>query len=322
MSLNPTSFRICGTGHAVPAFELTNEALTRMVETSDEWIVSRTGIQSRRIITDESLLDLATKAAQNALLQARISVDELDLIICATMQADTVTPSLACMVQKRLGALCPAFDVNAACTGFIYALDVAAGYFARGRVQKVLVIAAECLSKHVDWEDRSTCVLFGDGAGAAVLAAGEGLLSITLTSDGNDEALVIPGTPGGFPCAKEEGKKQTLHMNGQEIYRFAVNAIARDVDQVLREAGVRPEEVKMLFLHQANRRILDTAAQKLGMPPEKVAANIGQYGNTSAASIPILLDEKNRAGEIQQGDVIVLCAFGGGLTTGAAVIRW
>ena len=316
------NFKIAGTGAALPENEVTNEALTRLVDTSDEWIQSRTGIKSRRVINGESLLDLAADAAKKALLMAKAAIGEIDLIICATMQADTVTPSLACMVQKRLGAVCPAFDINAACTGFVYALDVAAGYFARGRAKKALVIAAECLSKHVDWEDRGTCVLFGDGAGAVVLEEGDCLLSTTLTADGNDEALVIAGTQARYPGVKTESKKQAIHMNGQEIYKFAVNAITRDVKKVLNEAQIKVEDVKCFFFHQANLRILEAAAQKLGVAFEKLAVNIQNVGNTSAASIPILLDEVTRAGTLQKGDVIVLCAFGGGLTTGAACIRW
>ena len=316
------NFNITGTGAALPENEVTNAALTRLVDTSDEWIQSRTGIKSRRVMNEESLLDLAANAAKKALSMADVAIEEIDLIICATMQADTITPSLACMVQKRLGLVCPAFDINAACTGFIYALDAAAGYFARGRAKKALVIAAECLSKHVDWEDRATCVLFGDGAGAAVLEAGEGLLSTAMTADGNDKALVIAGTQSRYPGVQYENKKPVIHMNGQEIYKFAVNAIVRDVKRVLDEAKVKVEDVKCFFFHQANLRILETAAQKLGVAFEKLAVNIQRVGNTSAASIPILLDEVNRAGQLQKGDVIVLCAFGGGLTTGAACIRW
>lgn len=322
MALHFANFRISGTGSALPAHELTNEALTHLVDTSDEWIMSRTGIRSRRVMTDETLLDLAAGAAGRALLQAGVAARDLDLILCATMQADTVTPSLACMVGRQLGASCPALDVNAACTGFLYALDVAAGYFARGRAQRVLVVAAECLSKHVDWGDRATCVLFGDGAGAAVLTAGEGLRAIALTAEGNDEALAIPGTQGGFPGARKGGRRQVVRMNGQEIYRFAVNAIARDVDRVLSEAAVAAGEVRWFLFHQANRRILEAAAQKLRVPLEKLATNIERCGNTSAASIPILLDEVNRAGLLEAGDLIALCAFGGGLTTGAAILRW
>ncbi|NLV58312.1 MAG: beta-ketoacyl-ACP synthase 3, partial [Clostridiales bacterium] len=271
----------------------------------------------------ESLTDIAAGAGEQALAQSGVSAKELDLILCATMQGDFVTPSLACTVQKRLGAACAAFDINAACSGFLYGLEVAAGFFARKRVRKVLLIAAECLSKHVDWEDRATCVLFGDGAGAVVLTQGEGLLASRLGAVGNDELLTIGGTPGGFPGAvKPTEMKQTVFMNGQEIYRFAVNAICQDVEAVLKESGILLEEVRYILLHQANQRILDTARDRLSLPEEKVPSMIQRYGNTSASSIPILLDELNRAGRLLRGDLIVLCAFGGGLTTGAAALRW
>lgn len=316
------SFQIIGTGHAVPEFLLTNEQLSKMVDTSDEWIQSRTGIQSRHICTTESLAELAELAGERALEQAGVGPGELDMILCATTQGDYVTPSLACMVQKGIGAACPAFDINAACTGFIYALDTAAGFFVRKHVKKVLLVGAECLSKHVDWQDRSTCVLFGDGAGAVVLAEGENLLASKLTAVGNNEFLTIRGTPKAFPGALNQDGKQAIYMNGQEIYRFAVNAICRDVDAVLREAGATVQEVRYFLLHQANQRILDAARARMNVDEEKVPSIISRYGNTSAASIPILLDELHRAGRIHRGDLLVFCAFGGGLTTGAVAIRW
>lgn len=301
---------------------MTNEQLSQMVDTSDEWIQSRTGIQSRHICTTESLLDLAALAAERSLAQAGVAASELDMILCATVQGDFVTPSLACMVQKSIGATCPSFDINAACTGFVYALDVAAGFFARKHVKKVLLVAAECLSKHVDWEDRSTCILFGDGAGAVVLAEGENLLASKLTAVGNDELLTIGGTPSTFPGAIDKARKQAIYMNGQEIYRFAVNAICRDVGEVLRKAKATVQDVRYFLLHQANQRILDAARARMHVDEEKVPSTISQYGNTSSASIPILLDELNRADKLHGGDLLVFCAFGGGLTTGAVAIRW
>lgn len=316
------SFRIVGTGHAVPENIITNEQWSSMVDTSDEWITSRTGIKTRHICMGESLSELSALAARRAMEQAGVTANDIDLILCATLQGDYVTPSLACVVQKYIGATCPAFDVNAACTGFVYALDVAAGYFARGRARRVLVIAAECLSKHLNLEDRSTCVLFGDGAGAVVLTEGDHLLASTLSAAGDEESLIIHGTPSRFPGAKPPRGAQVISMNGQEIYRFAVNAVCRDIEKVLREADIKPQDIHYFLLHQANQRILDAATAKLGVESDRVPSNVGRYGNTSAASIPILLDELHRAGKIQSGDLLTLCAFGGGLTTGAAVIRW
>ncbi len=316
------SFRIVGTGRAVPAYQLTNERLSHMVDTSDEWISSRCGIKNRFICTTESMTELAASAARGALDMAGIAAQEIDLILCATMQGDFVTPSLACTVQKALGATCPAFDVNAACTGFVYALDVAAGYFARSKAERVLLVAAECVSKHIDWTDRSTCVLFGDGAGAVLLTPGDGLLATRLTATGNDDFLVIGGTPSPFPGADLSFGKQAISMNGQEVYRFAVNAMCRDVEAVLREGGVTMEDVRYLLAHQANQRILDAARDRLAVPPDKLVVAVDRYGNTSSASIPLMLDELNRADKIARGDLLALSAFGGGLTTGAALLRW
>lgn len=316
------SFRIVGTGRALPESTLTNAKLSSMVDTSDEWIVSRTGIQSRHICTDESLGELAAQAARRALEAAGMSAGEMDLILCATLQGDFVTPSLSCIVQKQIGATCPAFDINAACTGFIYALDVAAGFFARGRAKKVLLIAAECLSKHVDWSDRATCVLFGDGAGAVVLAEGDHFLASTLGAVGDETFLNIYGTQSRYPGAMPREGKQAIQMNGQEIYRFAVTAVCRDIEAVLLASGLRAQDIRYFLLHQANRRILDAAASRLGVEADRVPMNVARYGNTSAATIPILLDELSREGRIAAGDLLVFCAFGGGLTTGAAIVRW
>lgn len=316
------SFRIAGTGYAVPEYRLTNEQLTHMVDTSDEWITSRCGIKSRRICMQEKLSDIAVEAAKQALSWAKTESGALDLILCATMQGDYVTPSLACVIQKEIGAACPAFDINAACTGFLYALDVAAGYFARKRARKILVVAAECMSKHVDWTDRTTCVLFGDGAGAVVLEAGDNLLASKLSANGNDEFLTIPGTPGAFPLANRPQSKQVVHMNGQEVYRFAVQAMCQDVEAVLCEAGITIADVRYLLAHQANLRILEAAKARLKLDGEKLVIAVDRYGNTSSASIPIMLDELNRTRKLQPGDLLLLCAFGGGLTTGASIIRW
>ncbi|NLT58691.1 MAG: ketoacyl-ACP synthase III [Clostridiales bacterium] len=315
------SFFIAGTGGALPEQSVTNETLSTFLDTSDEWIRSRTGIGERRICIQEDLLSLATKAAQTALAQSGVPAAELDLILCATVQGDYIIPSLACQIQREIGAGCPAFDLNAACTGFVYALDVAAAYFARG-YNHILVVAADAMSRQVDWRERSTCVLFGDGAGAVVLSKGEGLLSIKLTASGNLDILKVRGREGNCPFLAPDSRPAYLEMQGQELYRFAVGCMAEDVKAVLAMAGVEEREVTFLLAHQANRRILEAARQRLGIDEDKYVSNIHKYGNTSAASIPLLLHELVDEGRLSRGDLLVLTAFGGGLTSGAAVIRY
>jgi 3-oxoacyl-[acyl-carrier-protein] synthase-3 len=268
------------------------------------------------------MLDFSLQAAKLALEDADIKADEIDLIICATIQGDYITPSFACVIQKELGAKCPAFDINAACSGFIYALDVATGYFERNKAKNILVVAAEGMSKFLDWTDRSTCVLFGDGAGAAVLSKGDGLLSIKISANGNSDALKIDGATGNCPYSEKKDKYQFLSMNGQEVYKFAVSALYNDIKEVIAAAGLTEADIDFVLPHQANIRIIETAKSKLGIAPEKYRSNIDKYGNTSSASIPILLDELNKAGEFKKGDILALSAFGGGFTTAACIIKW
>ncbi|MDF2557218.1 MAG: ketoacyl-ACP synthase [Bacillales bacterium] len=316
------SFQIIGTGKKVPEFALSNEQLSTMVDTSDEWITSRTGIKNRYILQDETLSEIGGIAANRALEDAGIEAKDIDLIICSTIQGDYITPSLACMIQKEIGATCPAFDVNAACTGFIYALDIAASYFARGTVKKVLIVAAEAISRYADYQDRATCVLFGDAAGAVVLSSGDNLLSIKLTADGNNEFLTIGGHKGNFPLRDISNHNPYMYMNGQEVYKFAIGSICRDVTEVMEQAGIQNEDVKVILTHQANSRILEAAKSKLEIDGDKFVSIIDRYGNTSSASIPVMFDELKHDGKLVKGDIIVLSAFGGGLTTGAAVLRW
>lgn len=246
------------------------------------------------------------------------------MIIAATISADTISPGLAGMVQNRLGAgSCPCFDINVACPGFLYALDVADGFFARGRVKKVLVVSSERMSGLIDWADRSTCVIFGDGAGAAVLGEGDGYLSSVLTTKGGEDVISIPTKWDNSPFYENPLKKNVVNMQGQETYKFAVTSMVRDVRQVMEEAGITGEQVKAVIPHQANYRIINEARRRLPeIAPEKFLINIDRYGNTSSASEPILLDEANRQGLLQRGDYVVLTAFGGGLSTAACVVRW
>lgn len=316
------SFRILGTGSAVPEHVMTNDELSKMVETNDEWIRTRSGIRERRVCTTESLSDLATAAAQRALEDAKVTADQLDLIICATFRGEYVSPAQACIVQKNIGASCPAFDLNAACSGFLYSLDVAAGYFARKVVKKVLVVAADNVTNSVDWEDRSTCVLFGDGSGAAVLGEGDDLLSTYLTTKGDLDTLIIPHGENTFPGYQLGSQRPTIRMNGKEVYKFAVGAMSEGLEKAICDAGVQQEDIRFVIPHQANIRIIKAAAQKLHIPIEHYVCNIDRFGNTSAASVPLAMDELNRSGQLKNGDLIAMSAFGAGLTSASCVLRW
>jgi 3-oxoacyl-[acyl-carrier-protein] synthase-3 len=316
------SFTIIGTGSTAPSCVKDNNELSKIMDTTDEWISIRTGIKQRHICINETAADLAFEASVKALENAKITADELDLIICPTSRGDYIIPSLACIVQERLGACCPAFDINAACSGFVFALDIAAGYFARKGVKKILVVASETMSKLVDWKDRSTCVLFGDGVGAVVLAKGEDLLSIRLTSKGTAASLYIPHISGNCPFGGLNAKDTCMHMEGKEIYKFAVSSICNDLSYVINKAGLSEGDIKYVLSHQANMRIIDAAQSRMNIPRERFLTNIDNYGNTSSASIPILLDEANREGKFKKGDLLALTAFGAGLTTGACILRW
>lgn len=316
------SFRILGTGSCVPQKIVTNEDLSAFVDTDDEWIAQRVGVRERRVCTTETTTDLAYEAAVKALENSGTKPEELDLILCATISGDDATPALACMVQNRLGVSCPAMDINSACSGFIFLLETAAGFFARSKVKKMLIIGAERMSRILDWKDRSTCVIFGDGAGAAVLGEGNHYLSSKLVTRGRDDVIRVPSSNGMSPFCEREEPHPFVYMNGQETYKFAVHAICDDLKDVIREAGLTEEEIDYVVPHQANLRIIDAAKKRLKIAPEKYFVNIQKYGNTSAASIPLALDELNREGGLEEGDLIALCAFGGGLSSGACVLRW
>ena len=314
--------RILGTGSALPARTVTNDDLAKFLDTSDEWIRTHTGIQSRQVITDETLLQLAARAANAALENAGLTSADIDYLLCSTVQADTVTPSLGCVLQAEIGAACPALDINGACAGFLYALDLADALLKAGKAARVLVVCAEGMSRMVDWSDRSTCVLFGDGAGAAVVDGGEGLLATRLTSAGDATFLNMHPSPGNSPFATSHLPMRALYMDGPEIYRFAVSHSVKDLRAVCEAAGVALEDVDHFLLHQANKRIIDAARVRLKQPEEKFPLNVQVRGNTSSASVPILLDEVSRAGRLRPGDILAMSAFGAGLTTGACVLRW
>lgn len=316
------SFNFLGTGMYVPDRIVTNTELARIVETSDEWITQRVGVRERRICTDETAADLAFRAAERALADSGCSPGDLDLIISASVSGENSSPSVACTVQGRLGAACPAFEINAACPGFIVMLETAAGYFARGNYKKILVIGAERMSRIVDWDDRSTCVIFGDGAGAAVLEKGSGYINSTFTVKGGDDVICIPNNTGKSPFYTGRTEEPYIRMNGQETFKYAVNAICTDIHELLDKSGLSSEDISYIVPHQANKRIIDFAARKLGIPEEKFFINIEKYGNTSGASIPIALDEMNKNGLLKRGDILILTAFGGGLANASCLVRW
>lgn len=314
--------RILGTGSALPAFTLTNDRLTEFLDTSDEWIRSRTGISSRQVITHESLLELGTAAAQRALDMAGLSAPDVDFILCTTVRGDMVTPSMGCLLQAALGASCPALDLNGACAGFVYALDMADALLKSGKARRVLIVSAEGMTRLVDWTDRATCVLFGDGAGAAVVDGEGGFFRARLSSSGDASPLNILPDPGNSPFAQEKTPARSLYMDGQEIYKFAVSHSTGDILRLAEESGFVPDQIDHFLLHQANRRIIDAVRARLKQPEEKFPANVAIRGNTSSASLPILLDEENRSGRFCKGELIAMSAFGAGLTTGACLIQW
>lgn len=321
---------ILGTGYYLPEKILSNSDLEKIVDTSDEWITERTGIKERRIAADDvATSDLALKAAEMALKDARVSPDELDLIIVATLTSDRIIPSTACIIQDLLGAKrAAAFDLSAACSGFAYGITVASQFIQCGAYRKALVIGAETLSKYINWEDRNTCVLFGDGAGAAVLGQvedGYGILSFDLGSDGSGgDAIQIPSSGSRMPVSNESIEKRLnlIHMNGKEVFKFAVKAMGNTVKHSLEKIGMKQEEINWLVPHQANIRIIQSAAKRLAMPMEKVIVNIQKYGNMSAACIPIALAEAAAEKRFKKGDIIALSGFGAGLTWASCIIRW
>lgn len=322
--------KITGTGSALPAKILTNADLALMVDTSDEWITTRTGIKERRISSDgEYTSTFAIEAARNALAMAKISPEELDLIILGTVTPDFPFPSTACIIQNELGAhKAVAFDVSAACSGFIYGLSIADSFIRSGRSRKALVIGAEVLSRIVDWKDRNTCILFGDGAGAAVIEASvdqDGIRSTHIFSNGACwELLYQPGSGSRNPAADPATDPASffIRMEGNEVYKHAVRGMEEAAMAALDANGIAASDISLFIPHQANRRIIDAIAKRLDLGADKVFVNLHRYGNTSSASIPIALDEANRNGRIAPGDLILLDAFGGGFTYGSALIRW
>ena len=325
--------KISGTGSYLPDKILTNEDLEKFVDTSDEWITTRTGIKERRIASDtQSTSDLASAAAIDAMSDAGIKSEDVDLIIVATISPDAFFPSTACYVQKNIGAinaLC--FDVSAACSGFLYAMQIAENFISSGQRKHALIIGAEKLSSMVDWEDRNTCVLFGDGAGAAILSADEEngnsrqILSSVLGSDGRQtDILHVPGGGSACPITPENAdqKLNAIRMQGREVYKYADNAMRKAAENVLDKSGMNVEDVNKLIPHQANLRIIEAITDRMGISSENTFVNLDKYGNTSAAAVAIALDEANKSQAIKDGDIVLLVAFGAGLTWASCLIKW
>ncbi len=321
--------KILGSGHYTPHTIVTNDDLSKIVETNDEWISSRTGIRTRHISDGEEASDLAAKASLEAIKDAGISVEDIDLILLATLTPDEMLPNCACTVQKKIGAVnATCFDINAACSGFLFALNTANAYLVSGMYKKILVIGTETLSKVTDWSDRSTCVLFGDGAGAVVVTADDSKAFYSVSGSDGVKGVVLTGSSTPFKNmlvpdgTEKEIANYYMQMDGQEVFKFAVTKVPECINQVLDKAGKTVEDIDMFVLHQANIRIISSVAKRLGVSDEKFPVNLDSYGNTSAASIPILFDELRKSGKLDGANRIVLSGFGGGLTWGATYIEF
>lgn len=322
------SASIVGIGSYLPERVLTNADLEQLVDTSDEWIVTRTGIRERRLVAEgEATSDLAAVALSRALESAGLGPSDIDLLIVGTSSPDMIFPATACIVQHRLGMTCPAYDVNAACSGFIYALHAGTAAIESGRARHVAVVGADALSRHIDFTDRSTCVLFGDGAGAVILRASDapGVCAVSLGADGSGADLLQIAAGGSREPATAEAlqaRRTFLTMNGSEVFRFAVKAIPRATLEALEASGFAVPDLDWLIPHQANQRIIQTVEQRLGIPHDRVFSHVDRVGNTSAGSIPLALDDLYTSGRLSPGDLVALVGFGAGLTWGAAIVRW
>lgn len=318
--------RIIGTGSYLPETIVTNDDLSKIMDTSDEWIRTRTGIKERHLVKAETTASMSILAAKNAMENAGVTAEDIDLIIVGTITGDYLTPSTACEVQAGIGAKdAIAYDVNAACSGFAFAVASAHAFIQSGIYKTALVIGAETLSKIMDWSDRSTCVLFGDGAGAAILTGDNegGILGFDIGSDGaSGMVLACKDRENNNPLVKNPVKLDYVHMEGQEVYKFAVKTVPASIQKVLGDSGLKPDDIKCYVLHQANLRIIQSVAKRLKVSEDKFPISLDHCGNVSAASVPILLDEVNRQGQLKKGDKIIISGFGGGLTWGTILIEW
>ena len=314
--------KIVGTGSEIPKKIVTNDMLSEFLDTSDAWIFPRTGIKHRHVISDEKLEDLAVSAAKKALDNAGMTAADIDYIICSNVVNEYITPGLGCIIQGGIGATCPAIDINCACAGFIYALDIAESHFKAGRVKNVLIVCAEEPTRMTSWKDRNVCVLFGDGAGAAVLTEGDNIKGIKLSTASATDKLYQIRTLEPTPYITKEEQSVSLQMRGQDVFKFAVKASSGDIKYLLDKLGISADSVDHYLLHQANIRIINTIREFLGQPESKFPTNVETHGNSSSASCPILLDECNRNGIIKRGDLLALSAFGAGFMSGAVIMEW
>lgn len=314
--------KILGTGSALPKKIVTNDMLSEFLDTSDEWIVPRTGIRSRHIISDEKIEDLGAQAALSALEMSGLKPEDIDYCICSNVVSEYVTPGLSCVIGAKIGLKCPCIDINCACPGFIYALDIAETHYIAGKVRNVLIICAEQPTRMCDWTDRSTCVLFGDGAGAVVLGPGSNVKGIKLHSQLDATKIWEKNSLMPTPYYEGDNRAIGLQMNGREVFKFAVKASTSDVEELLNELGMTKDQVDWYIVHQANYRIIDAIKQYLGEPDGKFPINISDHGNSSSASCTILLDECNKSHMFKEGNTLVFSAFGAGLLSGVAVLEW
>lgn len=314
--------KILGTGSALPKKIVTNDMLSEFLDTSDEWIVPRTGIRSRHIISDEKIEDLGAQAALSALEMSGLKPEDIDYCICSNVVSEYVTPGLSCVIGAKIGLKCPCIDINCACPGFIYALDIAETHYIAGKVRNVLIICAEQPTRMCDWTDRSTCVLFGDGAGAVVLGPGSNVKGIKLHSQLDATKIWEKNSLMPTPYYEGDNRAIGLQMNGREVFKFAVKASTSDVEDLLNDLGMTKDQVDWYIVHQANYRIIDAIKQYLGEPDGKFPINISDHGNSSSASCTILLDECNKSHMFKEGNTLVFSAFGAGLLSGVAVLEW
>lgn len=314
--------KIAGTGSVLPKKVVTNDMLSEFLDTNDAWIYPRTGVKSRHVISDEKLEDMAIEAAKKALDDAGISASELDYLICSNVVNEYITPQLSCIIQGGIGATCPCLDINCACAGFIYAMDIAESFYQSGRVKNVLIVSAEEPTRMTDWSDRRTCVLFGDGAGAAVLTPGDNIKGFSMSAASAPDKLYQIRKLQPTPYITKEEEDVPLQMKGQDVFKFAVKASSSDITKVLKDCGVAADDIDHYILHQANIRIIKTIEEFLGQPAEKFPVNIEDHGNSSSSCCPVLLDECKRQGRFKPGDKIVMSAFGAGFVSSAVLLEW
>ena len=314
--------KLIGTGSALPKKEVTNDDISQFLDTNDAWICPRTGICSRHVISDEMLEDLGAEAAQKALEMAGLTTADIDFFICSNVVNEYMTPGLSCIIAHKMGLRCPMIDINCACPGFIYAMDIAQTYFQAGKVQNVLIVCAEEPSRMTSWEDRSTCVLFGDGAGAAVFTRGDKLKAVKLNADPSPDKICEYRTLMPTPFVTKTENDSPLLMKGREVFKFAVTTSVRDIRELVERSGYTLDQVNWFMIHQANLRIIEAIREELEVSSFRFPTNIADHGNSSSASCPILLDECNRRGMFKPGDLLVFSAFGAGLLSAAAVLEW